>query len=68
MPPDTPIPTPPLDFWPLAPELILIGVGLVLLIVEAALPRLPHAWLALASVAALIAAGVASYLDRKSVG
>jgi len=51
---------PPLDFGPVAPELILVGVGLVLLVVEAVFQRLSHGWLALGALAGLAGAGVAS--------
>jgi len=51
---------PPLDFGPLLPELILVGVGLTLLLVEAIFQRLSHAWLAVGALAGIVAAGVAS--------
>jgi NADH-quinone oxidoreductase subunit N len=51
---------PPLDFGPLLPELILVGVGLTLLLVEAVVPRLSHGWLAVGAVAGIVAAGVAA--------
>src|SRR6266545_4722676 len=51
---------PPLDFGPVAPELILVGVGLVLLVVEAVWSRISHAWLAAGALLGLAGAGVAS--------
>jgi NADH-quinone oxidoreductase subunit N len=53
---------PPLDFGPVAPELVLVGVGLVLLVVGAVRPRLSHAWLAVGALVGLAGAGVASVL------
>jgi NADH-quinone oxidoreductase subunit N len=57
-----PIPHPPLTFGPVAPELILVGVALVLMLVDALSPRTPkrvHAWIALAGI---VGSGVASAL------
>src|SRR4051794_30959225 len=51
---------PPLDFGPLLPELILVGVGLALLLIEAIFKRLSHAWLAGIALAGIVAAGWAS--------
>jgi NADH-quinone oxidoreductase subunit N len=51
---------PPLDFGPLLPELILVGAGLVLLLVEAIFKRLSHTWLAAGAFAGIVAAGWAS--------
>jgi len=56
------VPHPPLDFAPLAPELILVGGGLVLLVVEAVSKRIGHGALAIASLAVIAAAMVASIL------
>jgi NADH-quinone oxidoreductase subunit N len=51
---------PPLDFGPLLPELILVGFGLALLLIEAIFSRLSHAWLAGIALAGIVAAGWAS--------
>ena len=51
---------PPLDFGPVLPELILVGAGLALLLVEAIFKRLNHAWLAAGAFAGIFAAGAAS--------
>jgi NADH-quinone oxidoreductase subunit N len=57
-----PIPHPPLSFGPLAPELVLTGMALVLMLVDALAPQVPsrvHAWLALAGIAgAAVAAAI----------
>jgi NADH-quinone oxidoreductase subunit N len=61
--PPTTIPHVPLDFWPLAPELVLIGMGLVLMLADALRPHYDHAQQATASLAALAgAAAVSVYL------
>ncbi len=52
-----PIPHPPLTFEPVAPELILVGVALALMLLDALSPRTPkrtHAWIAFAGVVAAI--------------
>jgi NADH-quinone oxidoreductase subunit N len=44
---------PPLQFGPVAPELILVGVALLILLLDAFVPRVPHtavAWTAFAAV------------------
>jgi len=51
---------PPLDFGPVLPELILVGAGLALLIVEAVFKRLNRVWLAAGAFAGIAAAGWAS--------
>ncbi len=56
-----PIPHPPLTFGPVAPELILVGMALVLMLVDALSPKTPprvHAWLALAGIAGAAIASV----------
>ena len=50
----------PLDFGPVLPELILVGAGLTLLLVEAIFKRLIHAWLAVGALVGIVAAGWAS--------
>jgi NADH-quinone oxidoreductase subunit N len=52
------VPHPALSFGPLAPELILVGAGMVLLVAEAVMKRLSHRVLAVASVAAIVAAAI----------
>jgi NADH-quinone oxidoreductase subunit N len=51
---------PPLDFGPVLPELILVGVGLALLLIEAIAKKISHGWLAGIALAGITAAGVAS--------
>src|SRR5947207_15696924 len=51
---------PPISFGPVAAELVLVGAGLVLLLVDAIFPRVPHSALALATLAALAGAAAAS--------
>jgi NADH-quinone oxidoreductase subunit N len=51
---------PPLSFGPVAPELVLVGVGLALLLLDALMPRLPHGVLLLATLAGLAGAAAAS--------
>ncbi len=54
---------PPLSFGPVAPELVLVGVGLALLLLDAVFPRVSHGALALATLAGLAgAAGAATSL------
>jgi NADH-quinone oxidoreductase subunit N len=52
------MPHPALTFGPLAPELILVGAGVVLLLAEAVLERMRQATLLIGSIAAIIAAGI----------
>src|SRR5438270_5780380 len=55
--------TPPhsqLVYWPIAPELVLVGVGLFLLLLDALYPRRHHATLALMSLAAILGAAATS--------
>jgi NADH-quinone oxidoreductase subunit N len=54
------LPHVPLDFRPLIPELILIGMGLILMLADALRPRYDHAQQASASLAALAGAAAAS--------
>ncbi len=54
------MPHPPLSFGPVAPELVLVGVGLTLLILDAVVPTVRHSVLALASLAGLAGAAAAS--------
>ena len=49
---------PPLTFGPVAPELILVGVALVILLLDAFVPRFPAAWVA--GIALLGLAGAAA--------
>ena len=51
---------PPLDFGPVLPELILAGVGLALLVLEAVVKRISHATLTAIALLGILAAGVAS--------
>ena len=54
-----PIPHPPLTFGPVAPELILVGVALALMLLDALSPRTPkrvHAWIAFAGIVGAIVA------------
>src|SRR5438552_704754 len=53
---------PPLNFGPVAPELVLVGVGLLLLLVEAISKRVTHAMLAAGALVGLAGAAVASIL------
>jgi len=55
------LPHPPLSFGPVAPELILVGAGLLVLLLDAFVPALRHGvvvGLALAALAAAAVAGV----------
>ncbi|MDP9342918.1 MAG: NADH-quinone oxidoreductase subunit NuoN [Actinomycetota bacterium] len=57
------MPHPPLSFGPVAPELVLVGMGLTLLLVDALFPRIRHGALVLATLAGLAgAAAVAAWL------
>jgi NADH-quinone oxidoreductase subunit N len=49
---------PPLSFGPVAPELILIGFGLALLLLDAIVRRVSHAVLAAGALVGIAAAGV----------
>ena len=51
---------PPLDFGPVLPELILAGVGLFLLLLDAIAKRISQVWLAGIALAGIVAAGAAS--------
>jgi NADH-quinone oxidoreductase subunit N len=52
------MPHPPLTFGPVAPELILVGVGIVLLLGEAIWRRVAHWMLAVGALVGIAAAGV----------
>jgi NADH-quinone oxidoreductase subunit N len=59
--PRAPIPHPPIDLWPVVPELILVGVGLVLMIADALSPgydQRPHVFGSLAALAGASAVSV----------
>jgi NADH-quinone oxidoreductase subunit N len=53
---------PPLSFGPVSPELVLVGMGLILLVLDAMVPNLRHSFLALASLVGLAGAATASVL------
>ncbi|MFN2589488.1 MAG: NADH-quinone oxidoreductase subunit N [Actinomycetota bacterium] len=53
------LPHVPLDFWPIAPELVLVGMGLLLMLGDALRPGYNHASHASGSLAAL--AGAAAF-------
>jgi NADH-quinone oxidoreductase subunit N len=50
------LPHPPLNFGPVAPELILVGVALFVLLLDAFMPRVSHAAVAGLSFAGVVAA------------
>lgn len=54
------IPTPALNLWPLAPELILAGVGLVVLLLDAIVSRVRARTLAILAELGIVAAAVVS--------
>jgi NADH-quinone oxidoreductase subunit N len=56
------IPTPPLNFWPLMPELILVGVGLIVMLIEAIAPNTRARTLALMTEVGILGAAIASGL------
>jgi NADH-quinone oxidoreductase subunit N len=51
---------PSLEFGPVAPELILVGAALLILLLDAFVPRVPHTAVAWIAFAAVVAAGVAA--------
>jgi len=53
---------PPLDFWPLAPELILTGTAIVVLLAGAFMPRAGRGGLLMLSLAGVAGAAAASIL------
>jgi NADH-quinone oxidoreductase subunit N len=52
------LPHPPLDFGPVAPELILVGVALFILLLDAFVPRVSHGAIAGIAFAGVAAAAV----------
>jgi NADH-quinone oxidoreductase subunit N len=57
-----PIPHPPLSFGPLAPELILVGTALLLMLIDALRPATPRRAQAAIAFAGIAGAGVAAML------
>ena len=51
---------PPLNFGPVAPELILVGAALLILLLDAFVPRVPHTAVAWIAFAAVVFAGEAA--------
>src|SRR5919197_4813126 len=53
---------PPLSFGPVAPELVLVGFGIALLLIGAMVPRVQQSTLALGSLAGIAGAAAATVL------
>jgi NADH-quinone oxidoreductase subunit N len=56
------IPTPPLDFLPVAPELVLAGMAMALMMVEAFRPAIPRGWMLGLTMLGLAGAAVFSVM------
>ncbi len=56
------LPTPPLSFGPIAPELILVGTAIVVLLLDAIVRDVEHGFLLLLSLAGIAGAAAASVL------
>jgi NADH:ubiquinone oxidoreductase subunit 2 (subunit N) len=62
------LPHPPLQFGPVAPELILVGVALFLLLLDAFVPRTGHAVVAGIAFAGVAAAAGAAFWNWSWTG